>query len=337
MIKIIKTTKIDYSKVSSDTAVDLMKKLFVLDPEERLSFDEFFVHPYIRNIFKERESKGEIHRKLSNLSPLSPRKLKISPFKDEQIIQHSELEVEPINLEEKKPVVSKSDHEDFLVIDFKNQPLTSLLKISESGDIIYPTKIFDFSTSKFDENNEEQIKIINQIENIGNQCWSIAELAFILEKSGSDKTEPLSLYIKSLLHLYDLVRYIKQTIPQELICERILKLVQWSERCYIEFLEYANNISQNLPLSCSIETCPEELMYKYAIKTAKDSAFTEFLHNPDLNSLNMYKRCVYIFDYLNSNKKFEDEDKKWLKLMTNQIKLRIDKFPTEKMNKIETL
>jgi hypothetical protein len=170
-------------------------------------------------------------------------------------------------------------------------------------------------------------KIIIQIESIALQSWSIAELAMILERAGGDRAEPLSLYLKALFHLYDIVRYVKHSVPQELLCERINDLVSWSKNRYFEFLEYANKIPK---ISNSSEVSPEELLYKYAMKLTKEAAFAEYLNNTDSNSLNMYNRCVYVIEYLISIKKFDEEDRKWFKSLVLQLKSRIENFSLNK-------
>jgi serine/threonine protein kinase len=130
LIKTIETATIDYSGIPSKTAVDLMKKLFVLNPEKRLSFDEFYNHPYIQEILLEKEP-------LKPISQKSPKHPKTSPFKKEDF--------------DTKMV------DDFLVIESKPALLASLLSSGTSGYVIYPTTIFDFSTSNYEKENEEQV------------------------------------------------------------------------------------------------------------------------------------------------------------------------------------
>jgi serine/threonine protein kinase len=131
LIKIIETTSIDYSGIPSKSAVDLMKKLFVLNPENRLSFDEFYNHPYVQECFSEKEP--SVVKTLSK----SPKHPKTSPFKKEDF--------------DTKMV------DDFLVIESKPALLASLLSSGTSGYVIYPTTIFDFSTSNYEKENEEQV------------------------------------------------------------------------------------------------------------------------------------------------------------------------------------
>jgi hypothetical protein len=152
-------------------------------------------------------------------------------------------------------------------------------------------------------------------------------LALILERAGGDRAEPLSLYLKSLFHLYDIVRYVKNSVPKELLCERINDLVSWCKNHYFEFLECANKIPK---ITNASEVSPEELLYKYAMKLTKEAAFAEYLNNTDLNSLNMYKRCIYVIEYLISIKKFEEEDRKWFKSLVLQLKSRIENFSLNK-------
>lgn len=124
---------------------------------------------------------------------------------------------------------------------------------------------------------------------------------------------------KSIYHLYYINHFI-DSLPKEILCERILKCKEWCQKNFREFLEmtskYMNYSSEN-------SVNPEELIYQQSVKLAKDGAFSEFLGNVDSNLINMYKRSKYLLEYLVLINDFSQKDKEYLKNLTHQVEQRI--------------
>lgn len=297
LIRVVESQSVEYKKGSNELN-DVIKKLLVIEMDKRMTFNELLEHSYVKQCFEEEEK--SLRKKLSSSGLFSPRNinLKTSPFKEE-------LE---------KP------SDDFIMIETPVISISSLIKYNESGQVIYPKTIFDFKKYAYNKDNHEQCKIISKVESFGKQAWAITEQAIILEKLG---TENIMIYLglltRSIYHLYHIIRFI-DSLPKDILCERILKSKEWCSKQFKEFLEMTN---KHINHSSENKVNPEEIMYQQSVKLVKDALMTEFFHTVDSNTISMYKRSKYLLDYLLLIDNFSVNDKDYLKNLLHQVEQKI--------------
>lgn len=376
LVKLIQEKKLIYPLSIPQEAVSLMEGLLQRDPNKRLSFVQFFDHPYLKpllpaapldislpteenllvntpleqiatnpisipNIPSNQTVVNNSPEKEESISPLSssplsnlaasrtPRQPKVSPFK-EAPIDKSLVIVDMENIPESKN-------------ETMSQSLTSLVAMTSSGHVTYPITIFDFSNLKYDTSNTSQVELVTELEESGKQAWVIAEAAFLNDKYNKN-AEALSLYIKALhLLLYSfntakkvfssektiedhrispgdsptnpfhfmtppssVQQMIMATSKNVVIPDRIAAILVWIRTRYFDFLERADKVQNKLkakpasPIESQdqpVSYPAEYLLYKYALKLAKESAYNEFVAD-NTNCVAMYTRAKLIFEYL---------------------------------------
>jgi hypothetical protein len=134
----------------------------------------------------------------------------------------------------------------------------------------------------------------------------------LLDKTHNKELEALALYIRVLDLMHKTFKYAKANVNNSQKCDRLRAVLIWIQQRYMEFLDRAEKLKSRLNVNESHTVIPEELLYSYALKLAKEAAFDEYLHNLS-NCESMYRRCKALFAYLAQNENLSNEDKKILR------------------------
>jgi hypothetical protein len=294
LLDLIKSKELEF-KNCSQNAINLMKRLLVVDMTKRITFDQFMKDPFVVECLEllELPKKEETNR----LSSPRNSKPKTSPFKE----------------------IDRNSFEEFVVIEKNASSIHSLFGNAETGNIVYPKVIFDFSSGGYKDS--DQLITIRYLEGCAKEAWSIAELGIILEKTG-DRVGALSLMTRSIQRLNSIFNMFKDT-KRDFKCERLDQLYTWCVLRSREFYEVATGMAKQLTGIKEETVCPEELLYYYVLRLIKDSAYQEFLGTADLNSIAMYKRSKYVIEYLVNREEILSEDRRYLTELLPSVKFRI--------------
>jgi serine/threonine-protein kinase ULK/ATG1 len=312
-------------------AVELLTGLLQADPDKRMSFEQFYNHPYLGLSHTSRPvpiptynaAAGNIKESagIQQSSPSPPQEktntiLTPSPS-NKSIIRAPKTSpfVGGTNLEYSQSTAGGttfgSTNDSFIMVDNMSSDkaklnlssLSSMITMTNSGHINYPNVIFDFSQYKC---GNDQLQLLQQIEEKCKRVWAIAEAAYLMDRYNK-QIEALCLYTRALGLLYDIFK--KDTSKlSETSSERLSVIIMWIRTRYAELMEWAERVSMKLrssQLSSSVSntnsslvtTCAEDILYKYALKLAKESAYNEYLSDQS-KCVNMYMRSKLIFEYL---------------------------------------
>lgn len=179
--------------------------------------------------------------------------------------------------------------------------LESSLHITPSGDIQYPSDILDLSSFSC-----ENVILANEVQTACERAWAIAEAAYLKEKFHKP-IEALALYSRSLDLLLDLHIYLQKNSPPH--DDRLNASMTWVQAQFDDFLERADiltnriNSTPNNGTERITQICAEDVLYHYALKLAKQSAYVEWSNrdsSPEQarSCVSMYQRSKFIFEYL---------------------------------------
>lgn len=350
LLRKIKTTTLAYPDgVVSSAAIHLLQGLLQPNPQYRMTFVQFFNHPYL-NLKARLDYEIRLDMELIAPNPSPDDKPdvkeddKIKPVDDVNMNQKidviksskpspGEQEKDPVvgshnnrqeaikpntqitTIPKTKPFIEqRNDLENSYVIVpdpsvLGIKTLDACIAMDPSGSISYPDVIFDFTKMK-----SENMNLVNEIEAACLRAWSIAEAAYL--KEHFDKTtEAIALYCRSLDFLFSLITYTQKECSIKKISpsDRLYADLVWLQTQFDYCLEradrlknkvgiYSNNVNYDTSDPQSF-VCAEDILYQYALKLAKQSAYLEWSKNSSDKfqvdmCANMYRRSMYIFEYL---------------------------------------
>ncbi|KAL9643285.1 hypothetical protein ABK040_014741 [Willaertia magna] len=217
-------------------------------------------------------------------------------------------------------------------LDNQFHPLESMM--TKSGRFSYPSVIFDFDDLKC---NESCLQFVKLVEQAGRRSWVIAETAFLMEKLGK-YLEALALYIRASVLLQDTLS--RSQVPElEKQSDRLVAINAWMRKCFSDFLRRSDQLrftklsmSPNSETSFSVNV--DDILYKYAVKLAKEAAQNEYLTDCKLKQcIAMYSRAKLIFEHLLSDAKLPDSnDRTQLETLAKGLGERIESLQNNANN-----
>jgi serine/threonine protein kinase len=316
LLRKIKTTTLMYPNgVVSSAAIHLLQGLLQPNPQNRMTFVQFFNHPYLN--LKARPDfalRSDMDTESPKQTPVEEKKESgIEPEKNRQEAITQDIQI--ITIPKTKPFVDPTNQYDnsFVVVPDANalgiKTLDACITMDSSGNISYPNVIFDFTKM-----TSENMNLVIEIEASCLRAWSIAEAAYLMEHFNRT-AEAIALYCRSLDFLFNLITYAQKecSIKKISTSDRLHADLVWLQTQFDYCLEradglkskigiYLNNVNLEAPDPQSY-VCAEDILYQYALKLAKQSAYLEWSKNSSDNfqidmCVNMYRRSMYIFEYL---------------------------------------
>jgi serine/threonine-protein kinase ULK/ATG1 len=306
-------------------AIDLLKGLLQADPDKRMTFEQFYYHPYLENgesdkLLQMSKSIEEILLKPIDhvIEPSPPREKPIA----EPTLHRTSSSSSSIRQPKISPFVGgtnleysihsdKKDDSSFIMVDngipekIRTHIMTSLsnmITMTTSGHINYSNIIFDFSQLRHGNDH----KFIDQIEGKCKRSWAVAEAAYLMDKYNK-QMEALCLYTRSL----DLLHQTFKLLNNQPNNERMTAIAMWVRARYSELMDWAERLSLKLQNSQSslssssgsgslVAACAEDILYKYALKLAKEAAYNEYLSDQSKwqQCSAMYMRSKLVFEHL---------------------------------------
>jgi serine/threonine protein kinase len=355
LLRLIKTKSPEFSEeFVSPFAVQFMKSLLQHDPVKRISFSEFFDHPYLN--LKGQQDYIERSIALSNatrnnlMQSIENNKQLISLRKNTENKSGSDSD-SSLTSQETFHSASKPDRNKNKIAEehtftkvWQHKTLDKLVQIAD-GRIVYPTTIFDFSNIETDT-----LTLVNEIEQIALRAWTIAEAAYLLQLSNKF-AESIALYSKSLDLLYaQLDRIYKTLLGKIQANNRLQAIYSWIETQFDDFVQKVQIIQGQIAEDKMRDVVhAEQMIYRYGLKLVKESTQSEYLTissssvsssniclqaNQISNStqneykelcISMYQRAKFIFEYLHEHSECitDERDQKFLGEMIEKLGTRI--------------
>ncbi|KAL0485239.1 autophagy-related protein ATG1 [Acrasis kona] len=325
-------------------AVNLLVGLLQKDPANRLSFEEFYSHPYLglgpihsdanvsSNVLSAVETSPAI---LPNqpvpIIPISPTGKLVKPPKTSPFVGATNLEYSAMH-------ASQSSSGDDLSADkakTKTNSMSSMVTMTKSGHIDYPSVIFDFTQLKC--NNPTELDSIVALEKVCKRAWAVGECGYLMDKYNK-QMEGLCVYVRALDLLQNIIG-----IASKSECERGTAILMWCRSCFLELNERADKLYSRIKNASgqysnvgslsssggSIGTTngvyAENILYKYALKLAKESAYNEYLSDTNKwqQCANMYTRSMLVFEFLIEHSDIGKSDRDKLQDFVQQFEKRI--------------
>jgi serine/threonine-protein kinase ULK/ATG1 len=307
-------------------AIDLLKGLLQSDPSKRMTHEQFYAHPYLafsladnntrptpaktptpvvvqptvkptENMVIDQSITSDKTGAISDSSIISPSN-KIRPPKTSPFVGGTNLELSQHGSQEKESfiIVDKLPEE---VQSHINASLSTMLILTSSGHISYPNMIFDFSLLR----RTTDPKNLDEVEAKCKRSYAIAEAAFLMDRYDK-QMEALCLYTRALDALNEAYKLLN---IDQITNDRTTAVVMWIRARYTELLEWADKLSYKLQSSQSslssihssgtlVTSCAEDILYKYAIKLAKEAAYNEYDNAQQCSA--MYLRSKLVFEHL---------------------------------------
>lgn len=238
---------------------DVLKGLLCVDPNDRMSFSEFFNHP-----FTQRNMEQSI---IHNI--------------DSSIIQSFQKNTRP---------------EIYNITPFMGD-MSTFVSVSDSFNIRFPNNVVDFSSLKSHENNRDDI-FIQKLQDRMSRAWCIAEYAFLCQKY-EQYTNAIVLYERVCTDIDNSIEMCKDYNTCRCDIRKFICLHNWMKTWLRKFMNKGNIILQTTSRFTHVDNfpVPEQLIFRYMIRLCKKLVYINYMSNEQHNK-NIFDRCVYLVDYL---------------------------------------
>jgi serine/threonine protein kinase len=336
LVKILVTTKVRFPKhlrVSSECR-DLLQGLLKKNRDDRISWDDFFCHPFLlspssANVSSPSEPKEDVHstgvRSPSSalLEPIAdfetvdiPAKSNDPRSKGEDPTAGGSSGTYPLLLRRPKtnPFKESVSHSQDLENEFNEFSAINSAEVGTSSEDSFEL-ISSKSVSASSQLSAQQKQIIDEIEARCERVNLVAELADI--KVGAQQpVEALALYVKALKTYQELLNLTKKIIDGSheiglASSPRLGVVVENMRRQFAASLSKAEYWKRNLKPTDSA-VCAELCLYDFALQMGKEAAIAEVFHHYE-KAHSMYTKGLMILQEL-ADEALETADKEILTL-----------------------